>query len=247
MVGKVHSMESFGSVDGPGIRFVVFLKGCPMRCKYCHNPDTWSMDGAEEISIEEIIMRYNSNKSFYKNGGITVSGGEPLLQMDFVTELFKRCTMENIHTCLDTSGVTFDKSNTAKLDELLKYTDLILLDIKHIDELAHIELTAKGNENILEFARYLDAKEVPVWIRHVVVPTINDNDEFLYKLGVFVGKLHNVKALDVLAYHTMGVNKYKQLGMDYPLEGIAQMDKAKAVEAKKVILQGIKAGRAEIG
>ncbi len=240
MKGKIHSIETFGSVDGPGIRFVVFTKGCPMRCKYCHNPDTWSMAGADEMSVDEILEQYNKNKAFYRNGGITVSGGEPLLQIDFVTELFKRCKSEKIHTCLDTSGVTFDPENTEKFDELVKYTDLVMLDIKHIDPEEHIELTAQRLDNILEFAKYLDKKDVDLWIRHVVVPDITDKEEYLHKLGLFIGSLENVKALDVLPYHTMGVNKYKALGMEYPLEGVEPMDKQKAAECKKIILQGIR-------
>ncbi len=240
MKGSIHSIETFGSVDGPGIRFVVFTKGCPMRCKYCHNPDTWSMDGADEMSVEEILEQYNKNKAFYRNGGITVSGGEPLMQIDFVTELFKRCKEEGIHTCLDTSGVTFTPDNTEKFDELVKYTDLVMLDIKHIDPHEHIDLTSQKLDNILEFARYLDDKDVHLWIRHVVVPGITDKEEYLHKLGLFIGSLENVKALDVLPYHTMGVNKYKALGMEYPLEGVEPMDKQKAIECKKIILQGIR-------
>ncbi len=240
MKGKIHSIESFGSVDGPGIRFVVFTKGCPMRCKYCHNPDTWSMEGADEMSIDEILEQYNKNKPFYRSGGITVSGGEPLMQIDFVTELFRRCKEEGIHTCLDTSGITFTPNNTEKFDELVKYTDLVMLDIKHIDPNEHMELTSQKLDNILEFAKYLDEKDVDLWIRHVVVPGITDKEEYLHKLGLFIGSLENVKALDVLPYHTMGVNKYKALGMEYPLEGVAPMDKQKAAECKKIILQGIR-------
>lgn len=246
MKGKIHSIETFGSVDGPGIRFVVFTKGCPMRCKYCHNPDTWSMAGADEMSIDEIMEQYNKNKAFYRNGGITVSGGEPLLQIDFVTELFKRCKSEKIHTCLDTSGITFDPEKTEKFDELVKYTDLVMLDIKHIDPKEHIELTSQKLDNILEFAKYLDKNDVDLWIRHVVVPGITDKEEYLHKLGLFIGSLKNVKALDVLPYHTMGVNKYKALGMEYPLEGVEPMDKQKAAECKKIILQGIREYRQHI-
>lgn len=243
MKGKIHSVESFGSVDGPGIRFVVFFKGCPMRCQYCHNPDTWDMAGAEEMSVEEIITAFNRNKSFYKNGGITATGGEPLMQMDFVTALFKRCKEENIHTCLDTSGITFVPDNIEKFDELIKYTDLVMLDIKHIDPEEHIKLTAQKIDNILEFAKYLDKNNIPMWIRHVVVPGITDNEDYLFKLGEFIGTLKNIKALDVLPYHTMGVKKYEALGMEYPLKGIEPMDKVTAVECKKIILKGIRKAR----
>lgn len=241
--GKIHSIESFGSVDGPGIRLVVFFKGCPMRCKYCHNPDTWSMEGAQEMTVDEIIDDYNRNRAFYKNGGITATGGEPLMQIAFVTELFKRCKAENIHTCLDTSGITFNPEKTSDFDELIKYTDLVMLDIKHIDPAEHLDLTSQKNDNILSFAQYLDQNNVPMWIRHVVVPGITDKAEFLLRLGEFVGSLKNVKALDVLPYHTMGVKKYEALGMEYPLKGVEPMDKKKAVECKRIILDGVRKAR----
>ena len=149
MIGNIHSIESFGTVDGPGIRMVIFMQGCPMRCKYCHNPDTWSFDENKKISVDEILKKYDSIKEFLKNGGITVTGGEPLSQIEFVIELFKKAKEKNIHTTLDTSGVTFNPSNTEKIDELLKYTDLILLDIKHIDDVEHKNLTGFSNKNIL--------------------------------------------------------------------------------------------------
>lgn len=239
MEGYVHSLESFGTVDGPGIRFVVFLQGCPLRCKYCHNPDTWKPGIGPKKSVEEILKEYNKKKDFYSNGGITVTGGEPLMQMDFVIELFKECKKNNIHTCIDTSGITYIKDNTTKMDLLMEYTDLVMLDIKHIDNFEHKELTGAGNEIILDFARYLDKKNIPVWIRHVVVPTITQNDEYLYKLGEFVGTLHNVKALDILPYHVMGKSKYEELHMEYPLEGIEPLEKSEAVKAREVVLKGI--------
>lgn len=239
MTGIIHSTESFGSVDGPGIRFVVFLKGCPMRCKYCHNPDTWDMQGGEKMSTDNIIAAYNKNREFYRNGGITVTGGEPLVQIEFVTELFRKCHEEDIHTCLDTSGVTFDPDNTGKIDELLEYTDLVMLDIKHIDPELHKELTGHTNENILKFAEYMDRKGTAMWIRHVAVPGITDDEKYLFRLGEFIGTLRNVHALDVLAYHTMGAEKYRKLGIDYPLEGTEPMDKERAMECKDIILRGM--------
>ncbi|MFV0394783.1 MAG: pyruvate formate-lyase-activating protein, partial [Coprobacillaceae bacterium] len=204
MEGYVHSIETFGTVDGPGIRFVVFLQGCPLRCKYCHNPDTWKPKTGNKKTVDEIINEFEKKRDFYKSGGITVTGGEPLLQTEFVTELFRKCKERDIHTCLDTSGITYQPDNLEPMDTLMKYTDLVMLDIKHIDNKEHKELTGVGNEIILEFAKYLDRKEIPVWIRHVVVPTITQNDTFLYQLGRFIGTLHNVKALDVLPYHDMG-------------------------------------------
>ena len=239
MNGFVHSTETFGTVDGPGVRFVVFLQGCPMRCKYCHNPDTWKMHSGSVRSAQSLITEYERNRAFYKNGGITVTGGEALMQMDFLVELFRLAKQKGIHTCLDTSGVTFrpgESDYRRKLDELMAVTDLVLLDIKHIDPEGHRELTGHDNGHILAFARYLDENQVPVWIRHVVVPGITDDPELLNRLGTFIGSLSNVKALDVLPYHIMGVTKYEQLGMEYPLKGVEPATRAQAIEAKKIIL-----------
>lgn len=243
MTGYIHSIESFGTVDGPGIRMVVFTKGCPMRCQYCHNPDTWDMAGGAAMSVEEILNQYEASGHFYRGGGITVTGGEPLLQMEFVTELFEAAREREIHTCLDTSGITFHKSSTAalkKMDRLLSSTCLVMLDIKHIDEEKHRILTGHSNRNILNFARYLDEKKIPMWIRHVVVPGITDKEEDLYRLGRFIGTLKSVKALDVLPYHDMGKVKYENLGIEYPLKDVPPMSKEGAVAAKKIILRGIR-------
>ena len=236
MTGKIHSVESFGTVDGPGIRYVLFMQGCPMRCLYCHNPDTWDLLNGREITVEEVLSEYNKNRDFYAKGGITVTGGEPLLQVDFLTELFKAAKQENIHTCIDTSGITF---NSDKIDKLLQYTDLVMLDIKHIDNDEHIKLTGKSNKNILQFAKHLEALRKPVWIRHIIVENITDNPEHLKELGHFIGSLKNLAALDVLPYHTMGVNKYKELGIPYALEGVPALPLKDAVKAKQHILNGI--------
>lgn len=249
MSGRIHSIESFGTVDGPGVRLVVFLQGCPMRCAYCHNPDTWDLKGGKKVEVSRIIKDYERNKSFYRGGGITVTGGEPLLQVDFLIELFKECKKHEIHTCIDTSGITYKADNTdyiQKLDELLSMTDLVMLDIKHIDPEKHLHLTGQPNEGILAFAHYLDQKNIPIWIRHVVVPGLTDDDEYLYKLGYFIGDLKNVKALDVLPYHSMGKAKYEMLGMDYKLKFVPDMDKKAVVDKKKVILEGIKKRRIEL-
>lgn len=243
MTGYIHSKESFGTVDGPGIRYVLFLQGCPLRCKYCHNPDTWEVGKGETVTVDEILAEYDKNKAFYSKGGITVTGGEPLLQTEFLIELFKRAKEKQIHTCIDTSGITYNPRNTEylkKLDELIDYTDLVMLDIKHIDSEAHRELTGKSNENILGFAEYLEEKNIPLWVRHVVVPGITDDPEYLENLGEFIGTLRNLKAIDVLPYHTMGVNKYKEMGLAYPLEGVEALSSQKALEAKKHILNGLK-------
>lgn len=250
MKGRIHSLESFGTVDGPGVRYVVFTQGCPMRCAYCHNPDTWSTKGGQEMEASYIIEQYERNKGFYANGGgLTVTGGEPLLQVDFLIELFTLAKEKGIHTCIDTSGITYKPDNTAyieKLDKLMVLTDLVMLDIKHIDPQKHIELTEQPNDGILAFTKYLDEKNVPVWIRHVVVPTLTDDDKYLFELGYFIGQLSNLKALDVLPYHDMAKPKYEKLGMDYKLKDIPPMEKSAIVDKKAVILEGIKKRRAEM-
>lgn len=249
MKGRIHSLESFGTVDGPGVRFVVFVQGCPMRCAYCHNPDTWEMNGGTLMEPSYIIEQYERNIGFYKGGGITVTGGEPLMQLDFLVDLFTLAKEKNIHTCIDTSGIAFNPDNTAqleKLDRLMKLTDLVMLDIKHIDPEKHKELTAQPNTNILKFAAYLNEKNVDMWIRHVIVPGITDDDTYLFQLGYFIGQFHNLKALDALPYHTMGETKYEKLGMEYKLKGVPAMDKDILLEKKQVILDGIKKRRSEM-
>lgn len=248
MTGYIHSVESFGTVDGPGIRMVVFFQGCPMRCKYCHNPDTWETGTGDEMTADELLERYDKNKEFYSNGGLTVTGGEPLIQIDFLTELFEKAKKRGIHTCVDTSGVTYNPNNRQaidKLDRLMEFTDLVMLDIKHIDSAEHKELTAHGNENILDFALYLEKKHIPVWIRHVVVPGITDDPVHLERLGSFIGALSNLKALDVLGYHTLGVSKYKMLGIPYPLDGIPQASPQETAAAKKIIYDSLMKTRKE--
>lgn len=250
MKGHIHSTESFGTVDGPGIRFVIFFQGCPMRCLYCHNPDTWTV-GGEDVnlrSVESLLEEYNGIKEFLRDGGITATGGEPLMQMEFLTELFETAKKKKIHTCLDTSGILFRPEKRVEFDRLMAVTDLVMLDIKHIDDEEHRKLTKQSNKHILEFAQYLKEKNVPVWIRHVIVPGLTLNDEYLHRLGYFIGGLDNLKALDVLPYHTMGEVKYENLGMDYPLKGVPAATKEQAVHAKNVIFEGIKERlREEIG
>ena len=253
MKGKIHSIESFGTVDGPGIRLVIFFQGCPMRCLYCHNPDTWGPGAEKEYTAEEILELHERNKGYYKQGGITVTGGEALLQLPFLVELFKKAKAQGIHTCLDTSGVLFPIGEEtpgkikrrALIDELMEVTDLVLLDIKHIDDAKHKELTGYSNAAVLAFAKYLDEKQVPVWIRHVAVPGITDNKEECIQLGRFLGTLSNIKTVDVLPYHTMGKVKYDALGMAYRLDGVPEMPKERALELRKYILYGIKLQRSE--
>lgn len=245
MLGNIHSIETFGTVDGPGIRYVIFFQGCPLRCQYCHNPDTWQLKPAKMKSVDEILKDYASYAAYLKDGGITCTGGEPLLQIDFIIELFTEAKKQGIHTCVDTSGITFSKDNPEamkKFDRLLEVSDLFLLDIKHIDDSSHRVLTGSGNSNILDFARYLSDNNKDMWIRHVVVPGITYNDEYLYKLGYFLSGLSNIKALDILPYHTMGITKYKTLGISYPLEGVKALGSEDAARARKIVIDGIKAG-----
>lgn len=238
--GRIHSLESFGTVDGPGVRFVIFFQGCPMRCLYCHNPDSWAPNAGREVTVDELIEKYKRNQMYYKGGGITTSGGEPLMQLEFLTELYRRAKEEGIHTCLDTSGIVYTEKRKEEYEELFKYTDLVLLDLKHSEEEAHRNLTSQSQKNILAFARALDENHVPVIIRHVVVPGITDGEEHLKKLGNIIGSFSNVKGLEVLPYHTMGIVKYQNMGMDYPLKDVQNMDKEKARELRGVILEGIK-------
>ena len=251
MKGRIHSRESFGTVDGPGVRYVIFLQGCPMRCLYCHNPDTWDPKGGEEVEAMELIRDFEKNREFYRKGGITVTGGEPLMQLEFVTELFRLAKERGIHTCIDTSGITFpytsypvdggavDEGRLSAFDRLMSYTDLVMLDIKHIDGKSHEALTSHGNSRVLAFAKYLEEKAVPVWVRHVVVKGYTDKRQELIRLGEFIGSLKNLKALDVLPYHTLGKAKYGELSIPYPLEGVAETSREEALTAKRYILEGV--------
>lgn len=238
--GNIHSIETCGTVDGPGIRFVIFMQGCPLRCQYCHNPDTWQTDTNKLMTVDEIMQKYDGVKEFVQSGGITVTGGEPLLQIDFVTELFKVAKAHGIHTALDTSGITFNPENTENINKLLKYTDLVLLDIKHINDEEHKKLTGASNKNILAFAQYLSEKQIPVWIRHVVVKDITLNEKYLKELGKFLATLNNIKALDILPYHNMAIPKYESLGINYPLKNTPPTTKEEAINARNIILQEYK-------
>lgn len=235
-MGKIHSIETFGTVDGPGIRFVIFMQGCPMRCAYCHNPDTWNIQGGKDIEVAELVDQIKKYKHYFgKDGGVTLSGGEPLVQIDFVTELFKQLKELQINTCLDTSGVTFCLSNRQKFDILLQYTDLVLLDIKHIDDDKHRWLTGHSNKNVLEFAKYLSNKDIPVWIRYVLVPTINTDSDTLIKTRNFMDSLDNIQNIEILPYHTMGVQKYRQLGIGYRLKDIQEPTQEQINLAKQIL------------
>ena len=237
--GKIHSLESFGAADGPGVRFVVFLKGCNMRCRYCHNPDSWALEECTLSEVPELISRIKRYQSYWgKDGGITVSGGEPLLQAEFVTELFKAAKEENINTALDTSGepFTFDEPVFSVYRELLEYTDLVLLDIKEINDERHIRLTGKSNKNTLSMAKYLADINKPVWIRHVLVPEYTDFDEDLEELGNYIrNNLKNVTKTEVLPYHTLGMFKWEKLGINYSLDGISPPSSERIANAEKLL------------
>ena len=241
MNGFIHSTESFGSVDGPGVRFVIFVAGCPMRCQFCHNPDTWNMQVGEQKSADELLAQALRYRSYWKDGGgITVSGGEPLLQMDFMIELFQKAKEKGINTTIDTSGAPFTREEPffGKFKELMKYTDLLLVDIKHIDDEQHKLLTGHTNKNILDMARYLSEIGKPVWIRHVLVPEKSDKDEYLKELYEFIKTLNNVEKVEVLPYHTFGEYKWKELGYDYPLAGIEPPTKERIKNANEILHTG---------
>ena len=236
--GRIHSVESFGSADGPGVRYIVFLKGCNMRCQYCHNPDTWAKDGGELMTPEEVLKKALRYKTYWKEkGGITVSGGEALLQIDFVTELFRLAKEKGVNTCLDTSGNPFslEEPFKSKFDELMKYTDLFMLDIKHMDDAAHRKLTGQTNQNILEMAAYLSDHGKAMWIRHVLVPGITTEEDELYRLISFLDTLKTVERVEVLPYHTLGVFKWKELGIPYQLEGVDPPTKEQIDRAKEIL------------
>ena len=236
--GRVHSLESFGAVDGPGIRFLIFLQGCPMRCRYCHNPDSWKTGAGEEYSPAELLDRAERFRSYWGDlGGITVSGGEALLQIDFLIELFELARERGISTCLDTSAQPFSREGVFfdKFRRLMRVTDTVLLDIKHIDDTEHRSLTGHTNRNILDCARYLDEIGKRVWIRHVLVPGITDNDEWLTKLRDFLSTLSNVERIDVLPYHTMGIYKYRELGIKYSLEGVEPPSRERIDNANRIL------------
>ena len=236
--GRIHSVESFGSADGPGVRYIVFLKGCNMRCQYCHNPDTWAKDGGELMTPEEVLKKALRYKTYWKEkGGITVSGGEALLQIDFVTELFRLAKEKGVNTCLDTSGNPFslEEPFKSKFDELMKYTDLFMLDIKHMDDAAHRKLTGQTNQNILEMAAYLSDHGKAMWIRHVLVPGITTEEDELHRLRSFLDTLKTVERVEVLPYHTLGVFKWKELGIPYQLEGVDPPTKEQIDQAKEIL------------
>lgn len=241
MEGYIHSTESFGSVDGPGVRFVIFVSGCPMRCRFCHNPDTWKITDGEKIDTDTLVSRAMRCSDYWgKRGGVTVSGGEPLMQLDFLLDLFKKFKENGVHTCIDTSGAPFSRKEPffSKFGELMQYTDLLLVDIKHIDAEKHNELTGLPNDNILDMLSYLSDINKPVWIRHVLVPEWSDNDEYLTRTRRFIDTLGNVERVEVLPYHTLGVHKWESLGYEYKLDGIEPPTEERIINANKILKTG---------
>lgn len=220
--GRVHSIESMGLVDGPGVRTVVFLQGCKLRCAYCHNPDTWARDGGTEMTPEELMKKILRYKPYFERsgGGVTFSGGDPLLQPEFLLEMLKLCKENNIHTTLDTAGYGF-----GEYKEILSYTDLVLLDIKHVDDIGYKNLTGRSKQGLNQFLAALEKTDVKLWIRHVVVPGITDSEEHMKKLQEIIKEIKNVEKVELLPYHTLGVTKYDKLGISYRLSGVEPMDK----------------------
>ena len=238
VIGYVSSTESFGAVDGPGVRFVVFLQGCKMRCRYCHNPETWKLTGGEEYTPQALFDKAKRYKPYWKNGGgITVSGGEALLQVEFVTEFFRLAKAEGVHTTLDTSGNPFTREEPffSKFQELMKVTDLYLLDIKQINDAKHRDLTGWTNENILDMAQYLSEQGKHMWIRHVLVPGITTEEADLKELADFIGTLKTVDRVEVLPYHSLGVPKWKEQGIAYTLEGTPAPNNEQIQRAKEIL------------
>ncbi|MBO5561729.1 MAG: pyruvate formate lyase-activating protein [Firmicutes bacterium] len=236
--GYIHSIETFGLVDGPGVRFIVFLSGCALRCNFCHNPDTWALKTGTPMTAEELIKKALRYKNYWgEDGGLTVSGGEPLLQTDFLIELFKLAKQNGVHTVIDTAGQPFTREEPyfSKFNELMELTDLLLLDIKHIDDEEHRRITGMTNKNILDMAKYLSDIKKPVWIRHVLVPQWSDNDEYLEKLAAFIDGLENVERVEVLPYHDLGMAKYEKLGIEYKLKDIRPPDEERIKNAEKIL------------
>ena len=236
--GKIHSLESFGSVDGPGVRFLIFLQGCPMRCRYCHNADTWRAQGGTPMTADALLDRAQRYRAYWgSEGGITVSGGEPLAQIDFLLELFQKAKQRGINTCIDTSGQPFTRREPffSKFERLLDSTDLLLVDIKHIDPAEHVKLTGQKNDNILDMLRYLSERRQPVWIRHVLVTGVTDDDGYLRRTRDFIAALQNVEKIEVLPYHSMGAFKWKEQGLAYTLDGVLPPDAERVANAERIL------------
>lgn len=238
--GAIHSTESFGSVDGPGLRFLIFLKGCRLRCRYCHNPDSWNPQSNDPRTADELLDQAERYRSYWgADGGITVSGGEPLLQIDFLLDLFQKAKARGIHTALDTAGQPFTRETPffPKFQALMDYTDLLLMDLKHIDSTEHKKLTGQPNENILDLFRYLSEVNKPIWLRYVLVPGNTDGEAWLRETRNFIASLRNIEKIEILPYHAMGAYKWEALGLPYSLADVLPPT-AESVEQAGRILRG---------
>ncbi|WP_058486050.1 pyruvate formate-lyase-activating protein [Defluviitalea phaphyphila] len=237
ITGKIHSIETCGTVDGPGIRYVIFSQGCPLRCKYCHNPDTWNISHGQEITVDELIEDIKKYKSYinFSKGGVTLTGGEPLMQPKFAKELFRRCKEEGIHTALDTSGYI----PLENVKEVLKYTDLVLLDIKSFDPDLYKDLTGVSNEPTLKMAQYLSDINKPMWVRYVLVPNLTDNPAHIEALANFLSTLTNIEKVEILPFHKMGEYKWEELGYSYSLKN-TPTPSAETIEMAKNIFKKYK-------
>jgi pyruvate formate lyase activating enzyme len=237
VIGHVHSIETCGTVDGPGIRFIIFLQGCLMRCKYCHNRDTWDLDGGKDMTVDELMTELLQYRHFIdaSGGGITISGGEAMLQPEFVKAMFEACRLEGIHTCLDTNGFVRRIDETTKA--VLDVADLVLLDIKQMDNKKHIDLTHVSNKYTLDFARYLAEQNQPVYLRYVVLPGYTDCIEDVHALGKFIEPMKNIEKVEMLPYHELGKHKWTAMGEIYPLDGVNPPAREKMEEIKSILLQ----------
>lgn len=236
--GYVHSLESFGLVDGPGVRYVVFLQGCKMRCKFCHNPETWAAEGGEEYTAEELFKKAYRYKNYWKqNGGITVSGGEPLLQIEFVTEFFTLAKQKGINTVLDTAGQPFSENAEwlEKFKALMEVTDLVMLDLKEMNNDLHHKLTGVGNENVLKMAKWLSDNNKSMWLRHVLIPGVTDGEVGLHEMKRFIDTLKGVERVEILPYHTLGLFKWEKLGIPYPLDGVRTPTDEEVRKAEEIL------------
>ncbi|WP_413110627.1 pyruvate formate lyase 1-activating protein [Thaumasiovibrio sp. DFM-14] len=234
-IGRIHSYESCGTVDGPGIRFIVFMQGCLMRCQYCHNRDTWDLNDGKEVSVEEIIKEVLSYRHFINasGGGVTASGGEAMLQPEFVRDFFQAAQAQGIHTCLDTNG--YIRKHTDVVDEVLDVTDLVMLDIKQLDDNIHQNLVGVPNKRVLQFAEYLHKRGQKTWIRYVVVPGFTDDEASAHQLGKFIQDMDNIEKVELLPYHQLGAHKWEAMGYDYPLADVKPPSK-ETMEKIKIIL-----------